>query len=343
VTEPAGSSATEGSDAASTAPPLVAGYDGLLLDLDGVVQLDREPVPAAPEVVNRLAGGGLPIAFVTNNAARTPAEVAQRLDAIGVAAAPEQVVTSAVVAAELLARDVPAGASVLVVGGDGLWQAVVAAGLQPVDCADGDPVAVIQGWGPEVAWTHLAEGCVALRAGARWVVTNDDKTLPSPRGPLPGSGSLVAALVTATGREPDVVVGKPRPPLFEAARRRIAAERPLMVGDRIDTDIAGAHAAGIDTLLVLTGISRPIDLLTAAPPARPTHVGLDLRVLEHSQPRVRRLDDRASCGGTTVTAAGEVSGAADQLDGLRAAALLAWAGSLPASRYGDVLARLSLD
>jgi hypothetical protein len=116
-----------------------------------------------------------------------------------------------------------------------------------------------------------------------------------------------------------------------------------MIGDRLDTDIAGARAVGIDTLLVLTGISRPADLLAAAPEARPTHIGLDLAALERNQPRVHCSDDRATCGGTTVTAAGEVSADPDPLDGLRAAAALAWAGHLAQERYDDVLVRLSLD
>jgi HAD superfamily hydrolase (TIGR01450 family) len=327
----------------SSEPPLIARYDGLLLDLDGVVQLDRQAIPGAVEVVNRLAADGLRVAFVTNNAARTPTEVAGRLKDIGVDAHPEQVVTSAVVAANLLAADVPRGAPVLVVGGEGLWQAAGDAGLRPVRSADDDPAAVIQGWGPEVAWTDLAEGCLALRAGARWVVTNDDRTLPSPRGPLPGSGSLVAALVTATDRRPDIVVGKPRPPLFEAARRQISASRPLMVGDRLDTDIAGAEAIGIPSLLVLTGISRPRDLLAAPPAGRPTHVGLDLGALEQPEPEVHMDEGGASCGSTRVSTEGGVSEQPDPLEGLRAAAALAWDGRLPAERYDAVLHELSLD
>ena len=323
--------------------PLVDRYDGVLLDLDGVVQLDEQAIPEAPQALDRLARRGVPVAFVTNNAARTPEEVADRLRRIGIEAATTQVVTSAVVAAELLAAEVPPGAPVLAVGGEGLRAAVESVGLRRVDSADEEPVAVIQGWGPGVAWVHLAEACVALRAGARWVVTNDDRTLPSPRGPLPGSGALVASLVTATGRRPDVVVGKPGPALFAAARDRVGGSRPLMVGDRIDTDISGASAAGIATLLVLTGISRPRDLLAAAPEDRPTHVGLDLRALDEGAPPVTVDADGARCGHTRVTAQGSVSAGADRLDGLRAAAALAWSGRLTPERYGVVLEQLSLD
>jgi HAD superfamily hydrolase (TIGR01450 family) len=323
--------------------PLLDRYDGVLLDLDGVIQLDEQAIPEAPQALAQLAARGVPVAFVTNNAARTPEEVADRLRRLGVDAVTDQVVTSAVVAAELLAAEMPPGAPVLAVGGPGLRTAVEAVGLRRVNSADDEPVAVIQGWGPDVAWAHLAEACVALRAGCRWVVTNDDRTLPSPRGPLPGSGALVASLVTATGRQPDVVVGKPRAPLFAAARERVGGDRPLMVGDRLDTDIAGASAAGIATLLVFTGISRPADLLAAAPGDRPTHVGLDLRALDEGGAPVEVDGDRARCGKTSVTAAGGVSDDGDQLDGLRAAAALAWSGRLAPERYADVLRKLSLD
>jgi glycerol-1-phosphatase len=250
------------------------------------------------------------------------------------------------VAADALARRLPAGADVLVVGGRGLVEAVSGAGLHPVDVATPDVVAVVQGWAPEVDWRLLAEGAVALRAGALWIATNRDRTLPSPRGPLPGNGSLVAALTTATDLEPEVV-GKPERGVFDAAAARLAGQAPLVVGDRLDTDIAGAKAAGLPALLVLTGVASPCDLLSATPTQRPTYVGLDLRALlrAHRSPVVS--GDSATCGAVCVTAAGDVtaSGGADEtdeMDGLRAAAALAWAGRLAEDRYDDVLRRLGL-
>ena len=161
----------------------------------------------------------------------------------------------------------------LVVGSDALREQIDAAGLTPVDDAGSAPVAVVQGYGPEVGWRQLAEATVAIRGGALWVATNTDRTLPSPRGPLPGNGAMVAALSTALDRTPDVVVGKPEPALFVEAAARVGAHRPLVVGDRLDTDVEGAHRAGMDSVLVLTGVASPrdaFDRATAAPadPAR---------------------------------------------------------------------------
>ena len=326
---------------AGTERPLLDEYDALLVDLDGVVHLGPDPVPGAAAAL-AVAAASVPVVFVTNNASRTPADVAAGLRGMGMAADPEQVITSAMAAAAVLADEVAAAAPVLVVGGEGLRQAVTDAGLVAVDSADDAPVAVIQGWGPQVTWADLAEACIALRYGARWVVTNDDRTLPSPRGPLPGSGSLVAALVTATDRRPDRVVGKPHPELFERAKRNCGGRRPLVVGDRLDTDIAGARAAGLDALLVLTGISRPLELLHAAPERRPQFVGADLAALGESQPPVELEAARARCRGTVVTAAGGVAGPVAAVDGLRAAAALAWSGGLDESRYAGVLRALGL-
>ena len=149
----------------------------------------------------------------------------------------------------------------------------------PVTSADERPAAVVQGYAPEVGWQQLAEASVAIRAGAQWIATNTDATLPTPRGPLPGNGSLVAALRTALEREPDLVVGKPQPTIFETAIQLAGAQRALVVGDRLDTDIAGAHRAGLDSLLVFTGVTTEEDLASASPQQRPTYLGADLGAL----------------------------------------------------------------
>ncbi len=330
-----------------TSVALLDRHDALLLDLDGVVHLGDQAAPYAVDVLGRVRDRGTPLAFVTNNASRTREDVAAALRRLGVAADPAEVMTSAVATAELLAGQLEPGAPVLVVGGEGLWAAVEQAGLTPVADAGREPVAVVQGWGPDVAWRDLAEATVALRAGARWVVTNRDPTLPSPRGPLPGSGALVAAITVATGQEPETVVGKPRPELFRTAAGRLGAAAALVVGDRPDTDIAGARAGGLASLLVLTGVAGPDDVLALAPERRPDYLGRDLRDLELAQPAVETTADEASCRGWVVTAAGAVRGRpadpADALDGLRAAAALAWSGLLPPDRYDDVLAALDLD
>jgi HAD superfamily hydrolase (TIGR01450 family) len=258
---------------------LVTAYDLVIFDLDGVLILGTEPVPGAPAVVAKLRAFGIPLAYGTNNASRGAVEVAELLTSIGIPAAPEEVMTSAQAAAALLAQRYPAGSPVLVVGAPALAQDVRDAGLHVVTSADDKPVAVVQGYGPAVGWPDLAEACLAIRAGAGWVATNADRTLPSPRGPLPGNGSLVAALATALDRQPDVVVGKPDPGLFQQAARNRGAGRALVVGDRLDTDIEGANRAGMDSMLVLTGVSQRADVDEAPPERRPTYVADDLSAL----------------------------------------------------------------
>jgi len=255
---------------------LVDRYDLVILDLDGVVVLGDRPVAGAPEALARLRESGKTIRFVTNNASRRASEVAELLTRLGVQASDREVLTSAGAAAALLKRELEPDAKVLVVGAAALIEEVAAQGLQVVDSAEANPVAVVQGYGPEVGWRHLAEACVAVRAGARWVATNTDRTLPTPRGALPGNGALVAALATALDRGPDIVVGKPEPELFLAAARDAGAERSLVVGDRLDTDIAGAHRAGMDSLLVLTGVADERALSRVPPDDRPTYVAPDL-------------------------------------------------------------------
>jgi HAD superfamily hydrolase (TIGR01450 family) len=255
---------------------LVEPYDLIIMDLDGVVYLVDRPIPGAPQALARLRAMGKPIRFATNNASRRAADVAALLNEMGIAAAPDEVLTSAGAAAAVLAQRLAPRAAVLVVGAPALQEEVAAAGLRPVRTADDKPEAVVQGYGPEVGWMHLAEACVAIRAGAWWVATNTDRTLPTPRGPLPGNGSLVAALSTALDRGPDLVVGKPEPTLFRAAAAQVGATRPLVVGDRLDTDIVGAHRAGMDSLLVLTGVDSQDAASQAPPEMRPTYLAADL-------------------------------------------------------------------
>ncbi len=259
---------------------LASGYDLVIFDLDGVVYLGADAVPGASAAIATIVDAGTPVAYVTNNASRSAGQVASLLTSMGVTATSEAVFTSARGAAELLAADLPEASPVLVIGAEALRGEIRSVGLRPVDRADDRPLAVVQGYGPQVGWADLAEACVAIRAGARWVATNTDTTLPSSRGPLPGNGSLVAALTTAlAGRRPDTVVGKPSPALFEVAAARSGARKALVVGDRIDTDIEGAARAGMDSLLVLTGVGTAADLLGAQAHERPTYVAADLGAL----------------------------------------------------------------
>jgi ribonucleotide monophosphatase NagD (HAD superfamily) len=243
--------------------------------------------------------------------------------------------TSALASARLLADRLPPGSRVLVVGAPALVAEVTDAGLVAVTAAADQPVAVVQGYGRQVGWTDLAEACVAVRAGAQWVATNRDRTLPSPRGPLPGNGSLVAVLVTALGREPDLNVGKPEPALFEQAAGRHPGRRPLVVGDRLDTDIEGARRAGIDSMLVLTGVSRPADLLAAPANQRPLYVATDLSGLFAEPEAVEVLPKRD--GGWRVTDDLRLSGAGSALDALRVLCGAAW------SRDRDPARRVTAD
>ncbi|SCL29417.1 HAD-IIA family hydrolase [Micromonospora inyonensis] len=311
---------------------LVDGYRLVVFDLDGVIYLIDRPIPGAVEAVGRLRADGHLVAYATNNASRRSSEVAELLTGMGVPARPEEVLTSAAAAAEVLRDRLPADSAVLVVGADALRAEIRAAGLRPVDRAEEEPVAVVQGYGPQVGWAHLAEAAVAVRSGALWVATNTDRTLPSPRGPLPGNGALVAALRTALGRDPDLVVGKPEPALFATAARRADGAGCLVVGDRLDTDIEGAVRAGLPSLLVLTGVSGVADLLAAPPQARPTYVSMDLAGL-FDPDAVVRVPGETTAGGWSVAVRDdvlEVSGSGRPLDALATLCAVAW--STPAGR-----------
>ena len=286
---------------------LADGYDLVIFDLDGVVYLIDRPIEGAVEAVAALHRGGTAVAYATNNASRRGADVAALLTGMGIRAATDEVLTSAGAAAQALAERLPTGAPVLVVGADALRDEVAEAGLTPVAEAADKPDAVVQGYGPAVGWTHLAEASVAVRGGALWVVTNTDRTLPSTRGPLPGNGALVAVLRTALEREPDLVVGKPEPELFRTAASRVDAQRPLVIGDRLDTDIEGAVRAGMDSLLVLTGIATREDLLAAPPSRRPTYVAESLGALTVDGAAVRlptAADDWAERAGAAMAERG---------------------------------------
>ncbi len=258
------------------------GVDLLLADLDGVVYKGPDAIPHAVESLNRAAAGRR-VGYLTNNASRTAASVADHLTSLGLSVRPEDVVTSPQAAVRLLAGLVPAGALVLVVGGDGLVSEVVKAGFRVTRSADDLPAAVIQGFAPEIGWADLAEASFALHTGIPWVATNTDWTIPVARGIAPGNGTLVAAVHNAVGRLP-VVAGKPEVALYEEAVSRFGGSTPLFIGDRLDTDILGANRAGIDSVLVLTGIDHAKQVLAAEPNSRPTYILEDLRGLDLPYP-----------------------------------------------------------
>ena len=304
-------------------------YDLVLADLDGTLYRGREAVPGAVEAVRRAGERGVRTLYVTNNASRSPGDVAAHLAELGFPAGADDVATSSQAAALVLSEQLPVGAPVLVVGTAALAAEVTAVGLAPVDEAEG-AVAVVQGLDPQLRYATLAEACIALRAGAAWVACNMDPTLPNERGPLPGNGSLVAVLVTAPGRTPPVA-GKPAPALMRTAAHRAGASAPLVVGDRLDTDIEGGRAAGMATLLVLTGSSDAAGLLAAPPHQRPDYVGADLGALD-VDPDGLALGARPgwSVGGGAKGLL--LAGSGDPLDALRALCARHWADGGGAAR-----------
>ncbi|WP_328909374.1 HAD-IIA family hydrolase [Streptomyces sp. NBC_00234] len=323
-------------------------YDTALLDLDGVVYAGGHAIVHAVEALGTARKGGMHLAYVTNNALRTPDAVAEHLTELGVPAEAADVITSAQAVARLMADQLPSGARVLVIGGEGLRVALRERGLVPVESADDEPVAVVQGYGgPDLAWGRLAEASYAVARGLPWFASNTDLTIPSARGIAPGNGAAVEVVRIATGAEPQVA-GKPLPPMHRETVLRTGAERPLVVGDRLDTDIEGAFNGGVDSLLVLTGVTDAARLLAAEPRYRPTYVDRDLRGLLTGQPEVTVEDGAVRCGGWSAAVREDelvLEGEGDELDGLRALCGAAWTYAGEGScglDAGKVLARLGL-
>ncbi|MEU3356446.1 HAD hydrolase-like protein [Streptomyces sp. NPDC037389] len=327
--------------------PLSAAYDTALLDLDGVVYAGGEAIAYAVESLGTARDGGMHLAYVTNNAARTPETVAGHLTELGVPAAPGDVITSAQAVARLMSDQLPSGARVLVIGSEGLWVALRERGLVPVESLDDDPAAVVQGYGgPDMPWSRLMEASYAVARGLPWFASNTDLTIPSARGIAPGNGSAVEVVRIATGADPQVA-GKPLPPMHRETILRTGAERPLVVGDRLDTDIEGAFAGGVDSLLVLTGVTTAARLLAARPEHRPTFVAEDLRGLLEPQPPVSgSAGEGFRCGGWTASVEdGELvlDGGGERVDALRALCAAAWSAAgegACALDAGKALARL---
>ncbi|MGY2077421.1 HAD-IIA family hydrolase [Blastococcus sp. SYSU DS0828] len=339
--------------AAGCAEPPARLYDVALLDLDGVVYVGPDAVPGVPAALAGARAAGMRLGFVTNNAARTPEQVAAHLTELGVPAGASDVITSSQAAATVVAGLLDPAARVLPVGGPGVAAALEAAGLTVVASADDHPEAVVQGYGREVGWAQLAEAVVAVRNGARHIATNADASIPSPRGPLPGNGAMVAVVRQVTGCEP-LVTGKPDPAMHAECVRRTAAERPLVVGDRLDTDIEGARRAGAASLLVFSGVTDPATLLAAGPDHRPDLLAADAAGMLHAHPAVTVEGRTWRCGGWTVQRAeggdalelrGPDAGppqrgaaASDDLDGLRALCVAHWAAHPTAAAPVRVLA-----
>ncbi len=275
-------------------------YDTALLDLDGVVYAGGNAIAHAVDSLATARAGGMRLAYVTNNALRTPDAVAEHLTELGIPTGADDVITSAQAVARLIAEQVPSGARVLVIGGEGLRVALRERGLEPVQSAEDDPAAVVQGYGgPELPWGRFAEACYAIARGVPWYASNTDLTIPGARGIAPGNGAAVEVVRIATGADPQVA-GKPLPPMHRETILRTGAQRPLVVGDRLDTDIEGAFNGEVDSLLVLTGVTDGAQLLAAPPQHRPTYVDADLRGLLTGQPKVTRVTRRGTAASVAV-------------------------------------------
>jgi glycerol 3-phosphatase-2 len=274
---------------------LATSYDLLMFDLDGVVYVDGHAVAHAAESITQARDAGAHVAFITNNASRTPQEVAAQLQELGVAADPGDVVTSSQAAARLLLDDYGAGATISVLGARGLVEALVEVGLEPVQVGDPRAVAVVSGYAPDVRWRVIMQAATLIRNGLPWIATNTDLTLPTDNGLAPGHGLLVRLISDFAEVTPEVA-GKPRRPLLDETRRRVSGQRPLMIGDRLDTDIAGAAEAGTDSLLVMTGVSSLDDLLAAGSDERPTWIGHDLTALRRPGLEATADGDRWTAG-----------------------------------------------
>ncbi|MGY1552010.1 HAD-IIA family hydrolase [Microbacterium sp. A588] len=317
-------------------PTPLDGVDVVLADLDGVVYAGPGALPYAVESLNTAAETRR-IGYITNNASRTDVSVAEHLTSLGLTVVANDVVTSPQAAMRLLQTMVPAPATLLIVGGEGLVVEAEKAGYSVTRSAEDAPDAVVQGFAPDVAWTDLAEAAFALKlpeeeGGIPWIATNSDWTIPRERGVAPGNGTLVSAVHTAIGRLA-TVAGKPEVPIFEEALARFGAAKSLFIGDRLDTDILGAARAGIDSSLVLTGIDRPKHVLAAPEGSRPTFILSDLRELHEPYPQTQRKDGVVTVNGASVrVTGGDVEILAEgkrQIDLVRAGATAIWDSGTP--------------
>ncbi|KQV70032.1 HAD family hydrolase [Nocardioides sp. Root122] len=300
-------------------------HDLVMFDLDGVVYVSGHAIDGVAERIDRVRSAGAHVAFVTNNASRTPEQVARKLRDLGVSAVDTDVVTSAQAAARLLADQHGSGAKILLLGGEGLRVALTEAGLEPVEDPDG-AVAVASGYGPDVRWRDIMRVATLVRDGLPYVASNTDMTIPTSYGLAPGHGVLVQTIAGFAGVEA-TVAGKPEKPLMEETVLRVGGDRPIMVGDRLDTDIEGAHALGVPSLLVLTGVTWLEQLVAAAPELRPSYISPTLAGLFEPHPVPTEEDGAARLNGWTASVEDGrlvVDGEGSDADWWRVAAVAAW-------------------
>ncbi len=309
---------------------LVDFFDAALFDLDGVVYLGPRAVDGAPAAFAALRSSGVKVGFVTNNAGRTPATVAAHLVELGIEAGEGDVVNSTMALISMLAAEYPRGARLLPVGAPALPEQLRVAGFEVVEQASQRPDAVVQGYDPRLSWPQLEEGIHAIQSGARWFLANPDLTRPTDKGIVPGVGAQAYAVQVCVDVTP-AIAGKPYPPLLDETVRRMQAQHPIFVGDRLDTDVLGANNVSMASLFVFTGAHGKWDLAAADPAHRPTTIGADVAALLKPA-RTAVVDGPvARCGAQTATASdgrgvltSHPSGLEEELDALWALLQLAW-------------------
>ncbi len=309
---------------------LIDSHDAALFDLDGVIYLGEQAIDGVPEALAQLREQQVKVGFVTNNAAKTPHSVAEHLTRLGITAEADDVVVSTQATLRQLREQLPAGAKVLAVGSQAMVELLTAGGYHVVTTAAEEPVAVVQGYHPQLPWELLEEGVIAVQAGARWFVTNPDETRPTDRGIMPGCGAQSDLVAKCVNVDP-IIAGKPYRPLLDETVQRLDATAAIFVGDRLDTDIMGANVVGMASLFVFTGAHGKADLAAAAPTARPTHIGYGLEALFQPIRRAELTADGASCGDMRITLhqgaarlATPAASMSEQLDALWAALNLTW-------------------
>lgn len=312
--------------------PLWQQFDAVGFDLDGVIYRGAAVVPSAPETVAALRAAGVKVGFVTNNAGRAPSAVCAHLGRLGIAAQPIDVVTSAQATASLMASQLPTDALVMCLGSAALAAEITAVGLRCLPPGPEPVDAVCFGFEPSLTWADLNEGCFAVQRGATLYACNDDLSRPDDRGIAVGTGAVLAAMTAVLPGVVPEMGGKPARPLLEETKQRLQAVTPLFVGDRLDTDIAGASNAGWASLFVFTGAHGAADLLAAPINQRPTFIAQDVSGL--LQPPRQAWPEAAvwHCGaaqawaepGGVVRVSGPLGSGEQRLDALWAVAQAVW-------------------
>jgi HAD superfamily hydrolase (TIGR01450 family) len=293
-----------------------------------VVYIGTDAVPGVIGALNQAHDDyGMTLTCVTNNASRSPQRVAHHLQELGLQVTAEDIVTSAQAGAAELAKLIPQGSKVFVLGSKDLAREVELVGLTPSHDDSQTYDAMIQGYWPDMPFRMLEFAASVLQTGVPWVATNMDMTIPTPTGVAPGNGAMITALGETVGRTPTLVAGKPETPLMQQSIDRTHAKRPLVVGDRLDTDIHGANNVGIDSLLVLSGVTTIEELLQAPIELRPTYLAWDASAVLIAQNGTETKDQVTTCGGWKV-ASGDLLGQGDGLDAVSAIAVAHWNGDI---------------